>query len=83
MPGSGIRPAAEITTHMPETAVVSLTVSQDDADLFDAPRAGALGIADVTVRRHVSAILRKLRVGPAKTQSLLLDKARERERKGS
>ena len=43
MPGNGIRAAREITTALPDTAVVMLTVSTDDADLFDALRAGASG----------------------------------------
>jgi DNA-binding NarL/FixJ family response regulator len=43
MPGNGIRAAAEIVRTLPETAVVMLTVSQDDSDLFDALRAGAVG----------------------------------------
>jgi DNA-binding NarL/FixJ family response regulator len=43
MPGNGISAAAEITDRDPEVAVVMLTVSRDDADLFDALRAGALG----------------------------------------
>ena len=43
MPGSGIVAAAEIVRSLPETAVVMLTVSRDDADLFDALRAGARG----------------------------------------
>lgn len=43
MPGSGIAAAAEITARLPATAVVMLTVSQNDADLFDALRAGAAG----------------------------------------
>ena len=43
MPGSGIRAAGEIVRQLPETAVVMLTVSRDDADLFEALRAGARG----------------------------------------
>jgi DNA-binding NarL/FixJ family response regulator len=43
MPGSGIAAAARINTELPGTAVVMLTVSRDDADLFDAIRAGASG----------------------------------------
>ncbi len=43
MPGNGIAAAAKITREMPDTAVVMLTVSRDDADLFDALRAGAAG----------------------------------------
>src|ERR1700722_1800046 len=43
MPGNGISAAAEITTALPGTAVVMLTVSRHDEDLFDALRAGASG----------------------------------------
>ncbi len=43
MPGSGIAAARGITTALPGTAVVMLTVSRQDEDLFDALRAGATG----------------------------------------
>jgi DNA-binding NarL/FixJ family response regulator len=43
MPGGGIAAAAEIAASRPETVIVMLTVSRDDADLFDALRAGASG----------------------------------------
>ena len=43
MPGSGITAAWEITRSLPDTAVVMLTASADDDDLFDALRAGASG----------------------------------------
>ncbi len=43
MPGNGIAAAARITKAMPEVAVVMLTVSRNDSDLFDALRAGASG----------------------------------------
>ena len=43
MPGGGIRAAGEITKALPDTAVVMLTASRDDEDLFDALRAGASG----------------------------------------
>jgi DNA-binding NarL/FixJ family response regulator len=43
MPGNGIAAAGEITRALPETAVVMLTYSRDEADLFDALRAGAQG----------------------------------------
>ncbi len=43
MPGSGIRAASEITKALPGTAVVMLTASRDDEDLFEALRAGASG----------------------------------------
>jgi DNA-binding NarL/FixJ family response regulator len=43
MPGNGISAAADITHTNHDIAVVMLTVSRDDSDLFDALRAGALG----------------------------------------
>jgi DNA-binding NarL/FixJ family response regulator len=43
MPGSGVRAAQAITSTLPETAVVMLTQSGADADLFDSLRAGAQG----------------------------------------
>jgi DNA-binding NarL/FixJ family response regulator len=43
MPGNGIAAAARISAHNPDIAIVMLTVSRDDDDLFDALRAGASG----------------------------------------
>jgi DNA-binding NarL/FixJ family response regulator len=43
MPGSGIEAAAEISRLLSNTAVVMLTISEDDDDLFNAIRAGAVG----------------------------------------
>jgi DNA-binding NarL/FixJ family response regulator len=44
MPGSsGIAATREITTRLPDTKVVMLTVSLDDDDLLNALRAGAVG----------------------------------------
>jgi DNA-binding NarL/FixJ family response regulator len=43
MPGNGIAAAARICEALPETAVVMLTVSRNDDDLFDALRVGAAG----------------------------------------
>jgi DNA-binding NarL/FixJ family response regulator len=43
MPGSGIVAAKRISALAPDTAIVMLTVSRDDDDLFDALRAGAIG----------------------------------------
>ncbi|MDX6642822.1 MAG: hypothetical protein QOD76_784 [Solirubrobacteraceae bacterium] len=41
--GGGIRAAVEISELVPSTAIVMLTVSLDESDLFDALRAGADG----------------------------------------
>jgi DNA-binding NarL/FixJ family response regulator len=43
MPGGGIAAAAAIAQSSPRTAVVMLTVSEDEEDLFAALRVGALG----------------------------------------
>jgi DNA-binding NarL/FixJ family response regulator len=43
MPGNGIDAAQQISRILPETAIVMLTASRDDDDLFDALRAGASG----------------------------------------
>ncbi len=43
MPGGGIAAADEISRSLPDCAVVMLTYSRDDDDLFDSLRAGARG----------------------------------------
>ncbi len=43
MPGNGIRAAQQISRAHPETAIVMLTQSAEDEDLFDSLRAGASG----------------------------------------
>ncbi len=43
MPGGGITAAGVISEALPDTAVVMLTASEDDRDLFAALRAGASG----------------------------------------
>ena len=43
MPGGGIAAAAGIAAELPDVAVVMLTASEEDADLFAALRAGAAG----------------------------------------
>jgi DNA-binding NarL/FixJ family response regulator len=43
MPGGGIEAAAQISAELPDTAIVMLTVSEDEDHLFDAIRAGASG----------------------------------------
>jgi DNA-binding NarL/FixJ family response regulator len=49
MPGSGISAAAAISRQWPNTAVVMLTASEEDDDLFDSLRAGATGYLLKTV----------------------------------
>ena len=52
MPGSGVAAAWEISARLPTTKVVMLTVSDDDASLFSALRAGAVGylVKDLNLR---------------------------------
>ena len=44
MPGGGVAAAWEISSRLPETKIVMLTVSSDDGDLFASLRAGASGL---------------------------------------
>jgi DNA-binding NarL/FixJ family response regulator len=83
MPGSGIRAAAEITSHLPETSVVMLTISRNDDDLFDALRAGASGylLKDMDPSRLGPALEGVLSGEAALPRSLtarLIDEFRER-----
>ena len=66
MPGGGIKAASQITSALPDTAVVMLTASRDDEDLFDALRAGASGylLKDMDPDR-LAAALRGVMVGEA------------------
>ena len=43
MPGGGVAAAWEISSRLPRTKIVMLTVSREDRDLFAALRAGASG----------------------------------------
>ena len=43
MPGGGVAAAWEIAARVPTTKIVMFTVADDDADLFNALRAGAVG----------------------------------------
>ena len=43
MPGNGIAAAGEISRRFPDMAIVMLTASRDDDDLFEALRSGASG----------------------------------------
>jgi DNA-binding NarL/FixJ family response regulator len=52
MPGSGLAAAWEIAARLPEAKIVMLTVSDDDADLFAALRAGADGYLLKTMNLH-------------------------------
>jgi DNA-binding NarL/FixJ family response regulator len=65
MPGSGIAVTREVTTRLPETRVVIITVSVDDNDLLNALRAGAVGylLKDSNLDRLPDALLDTLNGG--------------------
>jgi DNA-binding NarL/FixJ family response regulator len=66
MPGSGIQAAREIALALPETAVVMLTQSAEDDDLFDSMRAGASGyLLKDTDPARLAAALRGVLSGEA------------------
>jgi DNA-binding NarL/FixJ family response regulator len=84
MPGNGISAAAAISEALPETAIVMLTVSRQDADLFDALRAGASGylLKDMDDAELVDS-LRRVLAGeaclPGSLVSRLVEEFRDRE----
>jgi DNA-binding NarL/FixJ family response regulator len=66
MPGSGIQAAREISQALPDTAVVMLTQSAEDDDLFDSMRAGASGyLLKDTDPARLAAALRGVLSGEA------------------
>jgi DNA-binding NarL/FixJ family response regulator len=86
MPGNGIAAAAEITARLPGTAIVMLTVSRNDADLFDSLRAGAAGylLKDMDPSRLANALRGVLSGEAALPRALVarvIDEFRERGRR--
>lgn len=86
MPGSGIAATAEIASRLPEVSIIMLTVSRNDADLFDALRAGAQGylLKDINPDRLADAILGVLAGEAAMPRTLvahLIEEFRERGRR--
>jgi DNA-binding NarL/FixJ family response regulator len=86
MPGNGISATRIICREFPDVAVVMLTASRDDRDLFDALRAGAVGylLKDVDPDR-LGAALRGVLNGEAALPRYLvtrvLEEFRGRERR--
>jgi DNA-binding NarL/FixJ family response regulator len=84
MPGEGIRAAVKIAEALPECAVVMLTVSRNDSDLFDSLRAGVAGylLKDMDPGRLPDA-LRGVMAGeaavPRDLVARLIDEFRSRE----
>jgi DNA-binding NarL/FixJ family response regulator len=61
MPGSGIAAAARIASRLPDSSIVMLTVSHDEADFFDALRVGATGyLLKDTDPRQLPALVRRV-----------------------
>ena len=73
MPGSGIQAARQISRVLPEAAIVMLTQSRDDDDLFDALRAGASGylLKDIDPARLPDALRGVLAGEPAMPPALV------------
>lgn len=84
MPGSGIDAAGEITSRLPETSVIMLTVSRNDDDLFDALRAGASGylLKDMNPDRLPDAIRGVLNGEAAMPRSLVAHVIEEFRQRG-
>lgn len=86
MPGNGISAASEIVAALPETAVVMLTVSRDDDDLFTALRVGAAGylLKDVAAERlpeALASVLSGEAALPGTLVARLVEEFRERGRR--
>lgn len=86
MPGDGIQAAETIARELPETAVVMLTVSRTDADLFNALRAGASGyllkdIDPVRLPLALRGVLEGEAALPRRLVALLIEEFRERKRR--
>jgi DNA-binding NarL/FixJ family response regulator len=84
MPGHGVEAAREITAALPDTAVVMLTVSRDDEDLFAALRAGARGylLKDIDPERlphALSGVLAGEAALPRGLVARLMDEFRTRD----
>jgi DNA-binding NarL/FixJ family response regulator len=85
MPGNGIAATAQIKAELPETAVVMLTVSRTDDDLFDALRAGAKGyllkgMNEDDLPDAVERVLNGQASLPGNLVARLIDEFRDRER---
>ena len=86
MPGSGIHAAEEIARKVPEAAIVMLTVSRSDRDLFDALRVGASGyLLKDTDPERLPLALRGVLEGeaalPRHLVALVIEEFRERGRR--
>ena len=85
MPGNGIAATKEIVRQLPDTAIVMLTVSRADADLFDALCAGARGyllkdMDPVRLPQVLRGVLEGEAALPRHLVSLVIEEFRERRR---
>ena len=86
MPGDGIHAAETISSELPGAAVVMLTVSRTDSDLFNALRAGAAGylLKDIDPARlplALQGVLEGEAALPRHLVALLIEEFRERKRR--
>ena len=86
MPGDGIHAAEAIARDLPEAAIVMLTVSRTDTDLFNALRAGASGylLKDIDPARlplALRGVLEGEAALPRRLVALLIEEFRERKRR--
>jgi DNA-binding NarL/FixJ family response regulator len=86
MPGSGIHAAEEIARKVPDAAIVMLTVSRSDRDLFDALRVGASGylLKDMDPERlplALNGVLEGEAALPRHLVALVIEEFRERGRR--
>jgi DNA-binding NarL/FixJ family response regulator len=86
MPGGGIEAAAQIAAELPDTAIVMLSVSDNEDHLFDAIRAGASGylLKDMDLNR-LSAALSGVLAGeaafPRRLMIRVIEEFSERQRR--
>ena len=86
MPGNGIVAAGAICHQVPNTAIVMLTVSRTESDVFDALRAGAVGylpkdIDPARLPHALKGVLNGEAALPRSLVGLLIAEFRERQRK--
>jgi DNA-binding NarL/FixJ family response regulator len=88
MPGDGVAAAAEIAARVPRAAIVMLTASRNDVDLFRSLEAGARGylIRDIDPERlpiTLDAVLAGEAAQPRTLVARLIDEFCNRSRRGT
>jgi DNA-binding NarL/FixJ family response regulator len=89
MPGGGAAAASSISTHLPRTVVLMLSVSRDEADMLEALRRGAVGYllkdmnptrlsAAVRAALHGEAVVPRVMLPPLLTELRDLPDSRDR-----